>query len=96
MSLRYSFLLLLPILLVAGCSDPVVDPPVAEPLVTVPRGFPALPVPAGNTLTAERIELGKRLFFDRRLSRTEEISCGSCHLQENAFAEPRRFSRGVE
>lgn len=72
---------------VAGCAD--------DFEVAVPAGFPPLPVPADNALTPERISLGKRLFYDKQLSRTREVSCGSCHLADNAFADPRRFSEGV-
>ncbi len=86
-------MLLLPLL--TGCSSTADAPP--EPaLVSIPAGFPALPVPSSNALTADRIALGKRLFYDKQLSRTNEIACGSCHLQENAFADPRRFSVGVQ
>ncbi|MGA9524014.1 MAG: cytochrome-c peroxidase, partial [Myxococcaceae bacterium] len=67
-----------------------------DELVTVPESFPKMRVPEDNALTRERVELGKRLFFDERLSRTGEVSCASCHKQENAFADPRRLSEGVE
>ena len=64
--------------------------------VAVPAGFPDLPIPAGNGLTEARVNLGKRLFYDKQLSRTQEIACGSCHLADNAFSDPRQFSVGVE
>lgn len=89
---RYTFAFLLSLVLVS-CGGAVDTP--ETPLVVVPQGFPVLPVPSDNKLTAERIALGKKLFFDKRLSRTEEVSCGSCHLQENAFAEPKTFSVGI-
>lgn len=79
-------LILLSLLLPIACS----------PLVEVPETFPDMPVPEDNPLTAEKVELGRALFFDERLSRTGEVSCGSCHLQENAFADPRALSVGVE
>ncbi len=85
--MRQHSLLLLGALL-AGCGS--------DPLVSVPASFPKMPVPKENELTRERVELGKRLFSDTRLSRTQEVSCASCHLQENAFADPRRISVGVE
>lgn len=75
-------------LLVVGCTD--------EFEVDVPADFPALPVPADNTLTDARVSLGKRLFYDTQLSRTHEVACGSCHLAQNAFADPRRISVGVD
>ena len=68
----------------------------SEKLVTVPQGFPKMPVPENNLLTRDRVDLGKRLFFDQQLSRTGDVACASCHKQENAFADPRRFSEGVE
>lgn len=66
------------------------------PIVDVPESFPEMPVPEDNPLTAEKIELGRALFFDERLSRDESISCASCHVQEAAFADPRPVSFGVE
>jgi cytochrome c peroxidase len=47
-------------------------------------------------LTEERAHLGKRLFFDPRLSRTGLISCSSCHDQAHAFSDPRPVSLGVD
>jgi cytochrome c peroxidase len=50
----------------------------------------------GNGLTKERIALGKKLFFDKRLSLDSSISCGSCHLQEKAFSDAgNKFSKGI-
>jgi cytochrome c peroxidase len=46
-------------------------------------------VPAYNPLTADKIELGRRLFYDPRLSGNETQSCASCHLQEHAFADAK-------
>lgn len=86
------FALLLPV--VAGCDNPANEPSPA--VVEVPSGFPPMPVPPDNTLTPERVRLGKRLFFDTRLSRTGDVACGTCHLQSNAFADPRQFSSGVD
>jgi cytochrome c peroxidase len=65
-------------------------------VIEVPAGFPAPPIPADNALTAARADLGRRLFYDKQLSRTQEIACASCHLPAHAFADPRRFSVGVE
>jgi len=40
---------------------------------------------ANNTITLERFELGKKLFYDPLLSANNTISCGSCHIQTSAF-----------
>lgn len=62
----------------------------------VPAHFPAVQLPGDNALTAAGIGLGKRLFFETRLSRQGQQSCASCHRAPQAFAEPRRFSTGTE
>jgi cytochrome c peroxidase len=64
--------------------------------ITIPLGLDLyLPVPADNPLTAEKIDLGRRLFFDRRLSRDNSISCSSCHDPERAFSDGHAIAIGV-
>jgi cytochrome c peroxidase len=53
------------------------------------------PTPADNPLTVEKATLGRRLFFDRRLSRDGSLSCASCHDPRRAFANQRPVARGV-
>ena len=48
-------------------------------------GLPALEVPADNALSAAKIELGRMLFFDRRLSSNDTFSCAICHIPEQGF-----------
>lgn len=50
-----------------------------------PTGLPDLPVPADNPLSRERIALGRKLFFDRRLSLNGTQSCAMCHIPEQGF-----------
>jgi len=50
-----------------------------------PPGLPPLPVPEENPLTREKIELGRKLFFDRRLSLNGTQSCAMCHIPEQGF-----------
>ena len=40
--------------------------------------------------------LGRVLFYDVNLSRNNKVSCGSCHHQDKAFADPKRFSEGFD
>ena len=54
-----------------------------------------MPVPEQNPITAEKIELGRRLFHDRRLSRDESHSCASCYVPERGFTDGRPISVGV-
>lgn len=47
--------------------------------VVTPRGLPPVKSPGDNPATAEKIELGKQLYFDKRLSADNSIACASCH-----------------
>ncbi|SHK28937.1 Cytochrome c peroxidase [Rubritalea squalenifaciens DSM 18772] len=60
------------------------------------RRFPRPALPRDNPLLEERVALGKKLFHDTRLSRTNAISCASCHHQERAFTDGVPLSLGVE
>lgn len=64
-------------------------------LLNIPEGFPEMEFPLGNELNKERWELGKRLFYEKRLSIDNSLSCGSCHKPSLAFADNRDFSPGV-
>jgi cytochrome c peroxidase len=66
--------------------------------VETPTGFgQPMPIPPDNPTTEEGIELGRHLFYEKKLSRDNTISCGCCHQQDAAFTDPgRRFSLGVE
>jgi cytochrome c peroxidase len=64
--------------------------------LVVPLGLDLyMPVPEDNPLTAQKIELGRRLFSDRRLSRDGTIACASCHDPARAFADGRAQAVGV-
>lgn len=63
--------------------------------VVVPVGLPQLPVPDDNPLTAEKVELGKLLYFDTRLSKDGTVSCATCHDPKTAWAEPHPTSTGI-
>jgi len=53
---------------------------------TVPLGLPPIPQPPENLLTQAKAELGRLLFFDRRLSHNNTFSCAMCHVPEQGFA----------
>ncbi|XXT16199.1 MbnH family di-heme enzyme [Sorangium sp. So ce429] len=60
----------------------------------LPPGFPVPKVPQDNAMSAAKVELGRRLFYDRRLSGNGTYSCGSCHLQELAFTDGLGSAKG--
>ena len=54
------------------------------------------PVPEDNPLTREKVSMGRRLFFDKRLSRDRTIACGTCHDPGHAFTDGRKVAVGVQ
>jgi cytochrome c peroxidase len=61
----------------------------------VPPGFPRPAVPADNPMSEAKVELGRRLFFEFRLSSTGKYSCASCHRPELAFTDGRARAQGA-
>jgi cytochrome c peroxidase len=64
-------------------------------LVT-PRNFGDYMIPADNPLTKEGVALGRMLFYEKKLSNTNTISCASCHQQQKAFTDGKALSPGSE
>ncbi len=56
-------------------------------LTTPPLGLPPIPVPDDNPVTADKVQLGRKLFFDRRLSPNNTVSCAMCHVAEQGFSQ---------
>ncbi|MEZ4722213.1 MAG: cytochrome c peroxidase [Flavobacteriales bacterium] len=52
-------------------------------------------IPKDNPLTKAKVELGRRLFFERALSKDSSISCASCHLESFAFSDTIALSAGA-
>jgi cytochrome c peroxidase len=63
---------------------------------TMSAFFPRPALPRDNPLTDEGVELGRRLFFDRRLSINDSQSCASCHEPARAFSQATATSAGAE
>jgi cytochrome c peroxidase len=64
--------------------------------LVIPLGLDLyMPVPEENPIIVDKIELGRRLFNDRRLSRDRTVACSSCHDPDHAFAKPDAISPGV-
>ncbi|HEU0121470.1 MAG TPA: MbnH family di-heme enzyme [Bryobacteraceae bacterium] len=61
----------------------------------VRTGFPDPPVPTANPMSPAKVELGRHLFYDRRLSVNGGESCASCHKQELAFTDGLAHAKGT-
>lgn len=77
-------------------SSCVKDVQIDTSLPNIPAGFPEMEYPQDNGFSQERWELGRSLFFDKRLSRNNSISCASCHHPALAFSDSLSVSLGVE
>ena len=60
----------------------------------LPRGVPHPKVPADNPMSEAKVRLGRRLFYDTRLSGNGTFACASCHQQKRAFTDGRAHALG--
>ena len=101
---KYFLLLLLFSILFVSCSNK--DNTIEEEYTPIPYSLEvpelfqqkliAPLIPINNPLTEEGIALGKKLFFDKKLSKNNTQSCASCHNPRNSFTDSLRFSLGVD
>lgn len=93
-------LLILFVLNFVSCSDEVMEPLEKDEVynLTFPSYFPEMTFDtSGNPVTKNGVELGRKLFYEGRLSRNNTISCGFCHIQENAFTHHgHTVSHGID
>jgi cytochrome c peroxidase len=71
---------------------------VAYAVTNLPQHIRTIPnadnTPANNPITNPGANLGRVLFYDKRLSANDTVSCASCHLQAAGFSDPEKLSRG--
>src|SRR5579885_2545423 len=76
----------------AGCpgkKETATEKPAAEEKVNWPAipGYEAMVIPADNPMSTAKVELGKQLYYDKRLSGDGSRSCYSCHLKEHGLTD---------
>ena len=82
--------------ILSGCKRSVSDVPIGQRIeIKPPLGLPAVPIPSDNPPTADSIALGRKLFYDVRLSSDNSIACASCHAPQMDFANRVSLSVGV-
>lgn len=84
-------LLLAALLGLGGCGGPL-TPPVEQSVAPLPADVPH---PADNPTSAEKVELGRALFWDPILSGDRDVACATCHHPDFAYADGRALSVGV-
>jgi cytochrome c peroxidase len=95
---------ILSLILMAGCNGnrhnvmdagADVKPIGATIEIKTPLGLPPVPIPPGAPETAETIELGRKLFYERKLSMDNTLACASCHNPLLGFTDGQKHSTGV-
>lgn len=85
--MRRAGLLAVPLALACGAPQEEFPWPLGE-------GLPVPLVPDDNPMSDAKVELGRHLFYDKRLSGNQTQACASCHLQELAFTDGLAVSEG--
>jgi cytochrome c peroxidase len=67
----------------------------AQTTPRAPLGLPPLQWPRDNPYSAAKVELGRDLYFDKRLSADDSVSCASCHAPQHAFTDGSPVSTGI-
>lgn len=62
----------------------------------IPSHFPDMLIPEDNPLTIEGVELGRYLFYEKKLSGDNSMSCATCHMPQNGFSDSKKFSIGID
>lgn len=67
--------------------------------ISLPKGLPAdlweILVPPENPVTPDKIALGRKLYFDKRLSKDGSVSCATCHDPAKGFADGKKVAEGI-
>lgn len=92
---RWLFITLVLLIVFQACRKDKVGFETTPYELKIPEHFPDMPIPEDNPMTEEGVLLGRRLFYEKKLSGDNSISCGSCHAPDHAFSDPAQFSAGV-
>lgn len=89
------------ILVVVSCAKEKAEAPDGSSVGTpyqldIPSNFPPMPIPASNPMTVEGVELGQHLFYEKRLSGNNHMSCATCHSYSTSFTDGMDVSTGID
>lgn len=103
MGFRFSTVLLVgvaaTITVITGCNDESVNDNIEftpTPYTLEFGGLSVPNIPSDNPLTEEGVSLGRKLFYEKRLSADNTLACGGCHKQSLGFSDSAQFSIGID
>lgn len=94
--MKYLLLIFIGIVFFLSCKKDKVGYEPTPYKLEIPSHFPSMEIPEDNPMTVEGVELGRFLFYEKKLSGDNSMSCGSCHAPLNAFSDPNQFSTGID
>jgi cytochrome c peroxidase len=91
-------LALLSLALLPACQaeEPVPERVETALIIEPPLGLEPIPVPDDNPMTMEKVNLGKQLYFDTRLSADDTVSCATCHHPSKGWTDQAPVSTGID
>lgn len=94
--MKYLLISFIVIAVVLSCKkDKVAYEPTPYEL-EIPSHFPDMIIPEDNPMTVEGVELGRKLFYEVKLSGDNTMSCANCHAPASAYSDPNQFSEGID
>ena len=88
--------ILLGLIVVSSCGKDKVGYKPTPYQLNIPSHFPEMNIPADNPMTVEGVELGRFLFYEKRLSGNDQMSCGTCHTPYTSFSDSAKYSTGID
>lgn len=94
--MKYLFFIFVAVALFLSCKKDKVGYTPTPYVLEIPSHFPDMPIPTDNPMTVEGVALGRKLFYEEKLSGDNSISCATCHAPANSFTDPNQFSTGID
>jgi cytochrome c peroxidase len=94
--MKYLFFIFVGLVIFISCKKDKVGFTPTPYVLDIPSHFPDMIIPEDNPMTVEGVTLGRKLFYEERLSGDNTMSCASCHAPEAAFSDPNQFSVGID
>jgi cytochrome c peroxidase len=94
--MKYLLFIFIGVALFLSCKKDKVGFAPTPYVLEIPSHFPDMIIPADNPMTVEGVALGRKLFYEQKLSGDNTISCASCHAPANSFSDPNQFSVGID
>jgi cytochrome c peroxidase len=94
--MKYLLLIFISVAIFLSCKKDKVGHEPTPYVLEIPSHFPDMIIPEDNPMTVEGVELGRKLFYEKKLSGDNTISCAACHAPANSFTDPNQFSEGID